>query len=135
MSFSSGYFQDFLFLFSKLTLMWLGVVFFIFILLGMAEILCLYPNLQRFQSLFLEMLFLLNQGNPLFLGFQLYILMSSHRCHLILISSLLHIRLFPLIYLQGRWFHTLISSQLLIPSSEFFSSGIVFFSYKISSGF
>lgn len=49
--------------------------------------------------------------------------------------SLLQIRLFPLTYLKGRWLHILISSQLLIPSSEFLSSNIVFFSYEISSGF
>lgn len=61
--FSSGYFSNFL-LFNRLTMMRLGMSFFLFILLNLAEFLgllhlCVSPNLGGFQSLWLKSLFCL----------------------------------------------------------------------------
>ena len=77
-SFFSDFFEDFLLIlaFSNLTVMCLGIIFFVFILES-AELLesvnlCLLPNLGHFQTLFLQILFM-HLFLSLFIGLSLHI--------------------------------------------------------------
>lgn len=77
-SFFSDFFEEFILIlaFSNLTVMCLGIIFFVFIL-EFAELvesvnLCLLPNLGHFQPLFLQVLFM-HLFLSVFIGLSLYI--------------------------------------------------------------